>query len=172
MDHEEWRRIEEFKGMYEVSNLGRVRSYVRSKIPRLLKPYTDPRGYQQIVFTIARKSTTRWLHRLVAHAFIPNPDSRPEVNHKDANKQNNAASNLEWVTSRENTIHGYRFGVIKPPCLRGEQGNHSRLTEADVLEIRRIYTPRVISQSMLAARFGVTKTTIRHILQRRTWTHV
>ena len=168
---EEWRWIPEYEGRYEVSNLGRVRSYARYRKPRLLKPYHDPRGYVQMVFTVDRKPRTHWLHRLVAAAFITNPENKPSVNHINGNKADNSAANLEWATYSENTTHGYRTGLLKPPMIRGERGYH-KLTEKDVLAIRAEYVPRKVSHPKLAAKYGVDRRTIEAVLLRRTWTHI
>ena len=88
---------------YSVSNLGRVRN---DKTNRMLKFYTKENGYMQV--QLGRKNNPCYVHRLVAKAFIPNPNSKPQVNHIDGNKSNNISSNLEWVTASENYLaYGY-----------------------------------------------------------------
>lgn len=100
-----WKDIEGFEGLYQVSNLGRVKSFYTN---RILKCSTHPQGY--LTVTLCKDSTkyTKKIHRLVAQAFIPNPDNKPEVNHIDENKTNNNLSNLEWSTRKENVNHGTR----------------------------------------------------------------
>lgn len=96
---------------YEVSNLGRVKSYKYNKINgKIMKPYKSTKGYLQIDLQLdGRKRENRVhlaIHRLVAMAFIPNPDNLPQVNHKDEDKTNNCVDNLEWCTNDYNAHYG------------------------------------------------------------------
>lgn len=93
---------------YHISNLGRVKSCKRST-PKLKPQYIDKYGYSIVVLTVENRTVTRKVHRLVAEAFIPNPDNKPYINHKDENKLNNRVDNLEWVTPLENNIFGTRL---------------------------------------------------------------
>lgn len=103
-EKEIFREIDGFPD-YEVSNLGRVCSF-KGKYPRILKPGKDSCGYPIVGICNGGKQVTKRVHRLVAKAFVPNPENKPEVNHIDENKGNNVADNLEWVTCRENINHG------------------------------------------------------------------
>jgi len=105
-----WRPITGTKGFIEVSNEGRVRSLLRGS-PRVLKTQIDNKGYRRIRVTIEREKMSYKLHREIAKAFIPNPANLPQVNHKDGNKDNNAASNLEWVTNKDNAHHAIEHGL-------------------------------------------------------------
>lgn len=106
-----WKDIEEFDGLYQVSNYGRVKSIVvdgniwRSE-ERILKTHADKKGYLRVKFYYKSKAYTRKVHRLVAQAFIPNPKNFPQVNHKDEVKTNNCVENLEWCTNQYNCNYG------------------------------------------------------------------
>lgn len=115
---EEWRDIRGYEGSYQVSNLGRVRSldrYIPSRRyyrkGRIIQPF-DNKGYNNTSLSLNKVTRTFCTHRLVAEAFIPNPDNKPCVNHVDGNKRNNLVSNLEWVTYSENTNHAIKLGLI------------------------------------------------------------
>lgn len=114
-----WKQIDEFPD-YEVSNLGNVRSVTREVIDakctriferKVLKPWQDIHGYYHVSLRVNGETKKRSVHRLVAQAFIANPDNKPQVNHKDGNPKNNVVENLEWCTNAENTLHAYRTGL-------------------------------------------------------------
>lgn len=105
-EKEIWKEIDGFPD-YEVSNLGRVCSF-KKKYPRIMKPGKSSSGYLQVILYTGGKGVRKTIHRLVAEAFVPNPENKPEVNHIDEDKKNNVAENLEWVTRRENNNHGTR----------------------------------------------------------------
>ena len=120
MPQEIWRDTE--YPNYQVSNLGRVYS-----VPRIesrggfLSTNNNGRGYMTVMLSIGGKQKRAYIHRLVARAFIPNPENKPEVNHKDGNKQNNCVGNLEWVTRTENATHLRDTLGYKRPNLTQEQ---------------------------------------------------
>lgn len=95
-----------YENLYEVSNHGRI-----SNFRKILKTYKINSGYVAIKLQKNGERKSVLLHRLVAELFIPNPDGKPEVNHKDGNKENNCVTNLEWVTSSENKRHAYNSGI-------------------------------------------------------------
>jgi hypothetical protein len=105
---QEWRDIEGYGGVYQVSNDGcvrRVKGGPGAKAGRVLKPNPNSNGYLTVGLYGDGKPKKHTVHRLVAEAFIPNPDNKPEVDHVDRNKLNNHMSNLRWATSSENNIN-------------------------------------------------------------------
>ena len=100
---------------YEVSNLGKVRN-IKSGI--MLKPWITKDGYLRHCLYKHNKRKNLLLHRIIATAFIDNPDEKPQVNHIDENKLNNDLSNLEWCTARENLIHGTRTKRAAEKCFK------------------------------------------------------
>lgn len=126
-----WKSIEGFEGIYEISNEGNVRSVDREIIHNTYKESAKPKkqsydgkkitsninnvgkGYVYVTLWLHSKHYKKFVHRLVANAFIPNPDGKPQVNHIDGNPQNNKAENLEWVTINENCKHAWDTNLIK-----------------------------------------------------------
>lgn len=104
---EEWRYITGYKNLYQVSNIGRIKSFHKYKDGKILKPALDKHtGYYQIILCVDKKQTNCKVHRLVAKTFIKNPENKNYINHIDENKKNNSFNNLEWVTQKENMNSG------------------------------------------------------------------
>lgn len=110
---EQWKTIPNTDGRYEVSNLGRVRSNRQRRIILTLTKQISGYLYAMVELSNGKQKNCR-VNRLVAEAFLPNPNSLPDVNHKDGNKENNHVSNLEWSSKLDNVRHAWRNGLAKP----------------------------------------------------------
>lgn len=128
---EHWKDIDGFEGLYQVSDKGRVRSLDRvvlatrygkplpiTKKGRVLRTSVKKDGYVSIQIYKDSKYYTFTVHRLVAKAFVENPDNLPEINHIDGNKQNNTVDNLEWCTRGYNIRHAFKTGLYNPDNRR------------------------------------------------------
>ena len=109
---EEWKDVPDFEGIYQISNFGRLKK-LRStryhhRYPHIVSVKNGKGWYLTVILRYGPKLKTVRIHRLVAEAFIPNPENKPEINHKDTNKQNNHDDNLEWVTHLENHAHAVK----------------------------------------------------------------
>lgn len=133
---EVWKDIKNYEGCYQISNLGRVRSLtrkvktfngVRTSKGQLLKPLKTNTGYYRVDLKQNQKDKYMSIHRLVAEAFIPNPNNYPCVNHKDNNPQNNCVDNLEWCTQSYNVKYAYKYGNAKPTsgCFKKGHNSHN-----------------------------------------------
>jgi len=117
-----WVDIEGYEGLYQISNMGRVKTISRYKsvlnpiklLPEKIMKYHICKGYYMIALTKNKKETHKKAHRLVGIHFIPNPENKPEINHKNGIKSLNSVIDIEWNTSSENKIHGVRIGLYKP----------------------------------------------------------
>ena len=151
-DKEVWKEI--WKTGYEVSDLGRIR-----RGERILAGSYHSDGY---IFTNIHGDQIP-IHRFVAEMFIPNPDNKPEVNHKDGNKMNNSASNLEWVTRSENQEHAVKMG-LQPKGLSTYKG---KFTDEQREEIKNLWNTGKYSRREIAKIYGVSHTCINDILNNK-----
>ena len=120
---EEWRDIKGFEGCYQISNLGNVKSFKNPKEEVILGKRKHHKGYIETMLCEKSKQYIFKVHRLVAIAFIPNPENKPTVNHEDGDKLNNNDWNLKWSTYAENNAHAVLSGLnnkIKNSSLKKE----------------------------------------------------
>ena len=166
-----WKPIEGYKGKYEVSNLGRIKSLCWGRV-KILKKHLSKHGYVVTYLSINTLVKTIKVHRLVAQAFIPNPDNKPCVNHIDSIRTNNNVNNLEWCTWKENTRHSSKKGRMLGP--RGEKSHKTKLTIKDVLDIRHQFKTNKSRKitNKLALHYNISKSSAWQIINRKTWKHV
>lgn len=176
-----WKDVVGYEGIYQVSNIGGLRSVeriirkrggstglLRSKI---LSPSTSNGYFTKMV----RQNGIRKLlivHRAVAMAFIPNPENKPQVNHMDLNRKNNNVSNLEWVTCAENLIHSRS---VRPwNWERGQPNKRWRQAKLSIAQVRQIRKAKLkgVKTGFLAEKYKVTKCAIWEIATGRTWSNI
>ncbi len=162
-----WKTVTEYPWL-EVSDTGLVRSLPgrRHKVGRPRAGRVLKQQVQGKYLKISCDNKGHLIHRLVALAFIPNPDNKPQVCHKDGNKHNNHVDNLIWATVKELMIHAASLGLK----THGEDVHCAKLTEAKVRAIRGNQGWR--TQAQLASIYGVSVITIQQVLYRKTWKHV
>jgi len=171
-EKEIWRDILGYEGFYKISNFGRVLSLIphNGTSNRKLKNLLNKTGYYQVGLHINGSKKKMFLvHRLIANAFIPNPENKPCVNHINGKKTDNRIENLEWCTHSENTTHAFETKLKE--AAKGEKHGKAVLTKQDVLEIRaRLYIGEKAVE--LSKEFGVTPPVISKIKLRQIWTHI
>lgn len=123
--NEEWKDIDDYEGLYQISSLGRVKStqYYNGTYERIMKPYIHKNGYLVVSLCKCKKKKIYLVHRLVAQAFLDNPDNYKEINHKNEVKMDNRVENLEWCNSKYNNNYGTR---IKRAAEKTRNGKTSK----------------------------------------------
>lgn len=180
---EKWVKVAGFAN-YSVSSSGRVRRDLPGRATqagRILRP-NSRKGYLHVDLYSSEGRRHFRVNRLVASAFIPNPQGLPEVNHKSGIKTNNEEYNLEWVSRKENAHHASRTGLVAlgprtgvythPESFpRGESHHWSKLSEKEVIQIRGLHK-KGVHYTMIGKRFNIHKTSVWNIIKNRTWAHV
>ena len=172
LPREIWRNVVDYEGLYMVSNFGRVKSFYGIG-ERLLTPSANKSGYQYTVLTDKNKiRKSLKVHTLVARAFLPNPENKPVVHHRDSNRANNRVNNLEWVTHRENSAYAVQNGSYDKPDSCASP--RAKLTADDVRYIRAHYVPRhrEFGANALARKFNVCTNTIYSVVNHSTYKDV
>lgn len=178
-DKEIWKDILGYEDFYQISSLGRIRSKQRafkrekyihiykSKILYLVKQ----KNHDYLTIRLNNSILTKGylVHRLVAIAFIPNPEKKKEVNHIDGNKRNNNMSNLEWCTAKENIRHSFKMGLHKSRI--GSLNKNAKLSEIDVVNIKKMINSG-IKNSKISGLFPVSAAAISNIKTGRIWSHI
>lgn len=170
-----WKQIEGFEGLYEISSYGRVKT-LRSS-PKLKSgdflsnsiecAIRNGKGYKTVTLYKNKVGKQLMVHRLVAKAFIPNPNNKPQVNHKDADKHNNNVDNLEWVTNLENKEHSVLNGLSG----KGEKNSMAKLTSKDVKYMRYLYSIG-IKPAILAKKYNICKQHLHSIVKFKSWVNI
>lgn len=164
---EEWKNIIGYNGKYQISNFGNVKSYKRYKEGKILLPTKDKDGYFQIGLR-DENSKRKWyrIHRLVANAFISNPNKFTEINHKDNNPSNNKVDNLEWCTIEYNNKYRFTHGNGNN---KGENGSCATLTNKEVKEIRKKWNTGKYKVKDLMKLFSSTRAVISGVINNKTY---
>ena len=164
MTTERWAAVHEFESLYDISSEGRVRRSAPGRktfVGKILKPLRHSAGYPVVMLTKGGIHHSRYVHRLVAFAFLPTTPERFEVNHINGDKTDPRLSNLEWVSESEQRKHAWRIGLQKAP----------KLTPDKVRAIREMFAAGVKGDD-IAASFGVSAPTISNIRTGKLWSRV
>lgn len=171
---EKWKPVVEWEGMYEVSSEGRVRRVAggQGATPgRVLHPGATTKGYLFVGLYRNDKPRLRFVHRLVAEAFVANPQGKRTVNHLNGDRADNRAINLEWATYSENHRHAYRELGRKSSVPMGERQWQAKLTEDKVRKVRQMRAGGMTCKA-IAEHFGVGSSTVWNVVKGNTWKHV
>lgn len=167
LEEEIWKPIETWDEYYLISNKSRVKSILKGiRWAKIKSQIIGTTGYWCVHLSVNGHHEFRRVHRLLAKSFIPNPENKPCINHKDGNRLNNDLPNLEWATYSENLQHAYDMGLAIPQY--GETSKRSKLTSDEVLEI---YNCDLPSKDM-SFLYNVSSNTINGIKTGRVWGHL
>ena len=165
-----WKDIKGYEKMYQISNLGNVKSLKRKycRNDKILKQAINKKGYKICALNKNRKIKSYIVHRLIALSFIKNEFNKPQINHKNGIKTDNRIENLEWCTNSENQLHAYKIGLSN---RKGENHTQNKLKNSDIYKIRNLYNNNY-SLIQLAQSFNTTSSNIYRIVNLKTWKHL
>jgi hypothetical protein len=174
---EQWKDIEGYEGFYQISTCGRIKSLggwcgtAKRKEKIRAVSFTHD-GYVKVRLVYQGKDKTVRVHRLVAEAFISNPENKSTVNHKDGNKENNNVENLEWIDRTEQMLHAYNLGLKTSRV--GSANTNSKLTNDEVREIRKAYVSysKEFGTVALAKKYGVTNRVVGLVVSMKAYKNV
>jgi len=175
-----WKDIKDFEGLFQISSRGSLKSLERRiscnsgyrlKKEKILTPRLDRYGYPCIFLARGTFRKNLKVHRLVAIAFIDNPNQEPEVNHKNLIKSDNRVDNLEWVDSETNMVHYHSSLKFKEVygAYRNECNPNSKLRQLEIDLIRKLHSEYNIKQITLSTLFSVGASQINKIVRRQQW---
>lgn len=162
-----WKSVIGYNGVYQVSNLGRVKKITKNG-EIIMKNNLNHIGYNLIRFSRNGIQKGTSVHRLVAIHFLFNLDNKREVNHKNGIKTDNRVENLEWVSSSENTRHAVKMGLHNG--RKGESHHNSKISEKDATFIK--YDSNHLTSNELADKYNIHKTQVNDIRAGRKWKHI
>lgn len=166
MEDEIWKWLPGYEERYQISNMGRIKSFVGigKPIPYIKKGTIGPSGYLQQTFSKDKKQVTLLVHILVGRCFIENPNNYPQINHKKGVKTDSRFHQLEWSNQKQNIIHAFEFGLSKI----GEEHGKSKLTNKQVLEIFNWKGKR----AEMSNKYNICSGTVRQIKEGKTWSEI
>jgi hypothetical protein len=162
MEEEIWKDVVGYEGKYKVSNKARIWSNLSKRYLKQIEYI----GYMSVILYFNSKNRTEKVHRLMAKAFIPNPENKPQVNHLNGIKNDNRLENFEWVTNSENQLHALRIGLYKNPF--GEKNNWAKIKEKDAIAIINDKRPAKV----ICKEYNLAVNTIYSIKNGTNWKHL
>ena len=179
---ENWKDVIGYEELYQVYNLGIIKSLGGSRIrsngrkqtfsEKIMKFNVDKDGYFRVNLTKNKKGKVFGVHRLVAQAFIPNPENKPCVNHKSGNKKDNSVDNLEFCTVAENNNHAIKTGLRDHRYCMGEKQHMSKLTKEQIKEIKWLLKNSNLKQREIAEIFNISQQNVSVIKLNKNWKHI
>jgi hypothetical protein len=168
-DIEEWRDVVGFDGIYKVSNMGNVKSFMTSEEGKSRKLTKAPNGYLNVILRQNEKEHMCKVHRLVAQAFIPNPNNLPQVNHINGIKDDNMVGNLEWCDGKYNSNY---TRTLNPNFGRGENCYNSKYKNEEILDVYALAWEEKLTCRQIADKYGMNPQYVRSIKFGKKWAHL
>ncbi len=173
---EVWKDIPKYEGIYQASNLGRIKSLARQDRrghgwpTKILKPDATRNGYLQVLLSRDGVITKKYVHHLILEVFVgPCPPGK-QRNHINGDKADNSIGNLEYCTGSENHFHSYR--VLGKQAAKGSKQGGAKLNEEQVQAIRRLHAAKQATGQELAKMFNISESSISAIVLRQRWKHL